>query len=193
MGSYAYFTALRVTHMPLWRADGVEFLYYWFHKCWGLASLGPLQMQDGCVSSTEYGTRFIQLAKDVRTHPLMVLLAFISNISLFSLGSSSIGQERLPFFYCVRAFYSVGSFVPFNGGKNFWLVMMVLRWWQSHHCPTGDCQKLWKGWLVVISVFSLYRRRGAGYDRLPEVTWEGLVEHAFINNDGPRNDAKTFV
>ncbi|CBI38113.3 unnamed protein product, partial [Vitis vinifera] len=26
MGSYAYFTALRVTHMPLWRADGVEFL-----------------------------------------------------------------------------------------------------------------------------------------------------------------------
>ena len=34
----------------------------------------------------------------VRTHPLMVLLAFISNISLLSLESSSFGQERLPFF-----------------------------------------------------------------------------------------------
>ena len=34
----------------------------------------------------------------VRTHPIIVLLAFISNISIFSLGSSSFGKERLPSF-----------------------------------------------------------------------------------------------
>ena len=34
----------------------------------------------------------------VRTHPPMVLLAFISNIFIFSLGPSSFGKECLPFF-----------------------------------------------------------------------------------------------
>ena len=101
----------------------------------------------------------------------------------------------LTFFYYVRAFYSARSFVPFNGGKTFWLVMMVLRGWQSHHYPVGGCQRLWEGWLAVIFVFSLCRRRGAGSDRLPKVTQEGPVEHAFssMNNDGPRNVVKTFV
>ena len=61
----------------------------------------------------------------VRTHPPIVLLVLLSNILIFSLGSFSLGMPT--FFYCVRAFYSAKSFVPFNGGKTFWLVMMVLR------------------------------------------------------------------
>ena len=117
--------------------------------------------------------------QEVRTHPPMVMLAFISNI-LFILSWVPLFWVRtLTFFHCVRTFYSIRSFVPLNCGKTFWLVMMVLRWWQSHHCPAGGCQKLWEGWLVVIPVFSLCRRWGVGCDRLPEVTQEGPVEHAF--------------
>lgn len=95
----------------------------------------------------------------------------------------------------MKAFYSVKSFIPFNGGKTFWLVMMVLRRWQSHHYPAGGCQKLWEGWLAVILVFSLCRRRGAGRDRLSEVTQEGPVKRAFnsMNNDGPRDAIKIFI
>ena len=125
----------------------------------------------------------------VRTHLPMVLLAFFSNVL-----SILFWVRTLTFFHCVRAFYSVRSSVPFNGGKTFWLVMMVLRWWQSHHCPVGSCQKLWEGWLAIIPVFSLYRRWGVGYDRLLEVTQERLVEHTSgsVDNDGLRFAAKTF-
>ena len=125
----------------------------------------------------------------VWTHPPMVLLA---SFLIFSL--SSFWVRKLTFFHCMRAFYSVRSSVPFNGGKTFWLVMMVLRWWQSHHCPLGGCHKLWEGWIVVILVFSLYRRRGVGCDRLLEVTQESPVEHAFgsVENDDLRFTAKAF-
>ena len=75
----------------------------------------------------------------VRTHPLMVLL---TSSLIFCLSSFQV--RALTFFHCVRAFYSVKSSVSFNGGKTFWLVMMVLRWWQSHHYPAGGCQKLWE-------------------------------------------------
>ena len=94
----------------------------------------------------------------------------------------------------MRAFYSVRSSIPFNGGKTFWLVMMVLRWWQSHHCPAGGHQKLWEGRLAVIPIFLLCRRRGVGCDRLLEVTQEGPVEHASgsVDNDGLRFTAKDF-
>ena len=125
----------------------------------------------------------------VRTHPPMVLLA---SFLIFSLSSFCVRQ--LTFFHCMRAFYSVKNSVPFNGGKTFWLVMMVLGWWQSHHCPPGGCQKLWEGWLIVISVFSLYRRRGIGCDKFPEVTQESPIEHASgsVDNDGLRFTAKDF-
>ena len=52
--------------------------------------------------------------------------------------------------------------------------MMVLGGWQSHHYPTGGCQRLLEGWFVVILVFSLCRRRRAGHGRLPEVTQESM-------------------
>ena len=128
-------------------------------------------------------------AQGVWTHPPMVLLA---SSLIFSL--SSLWVRELTFFHCMRAFYSVKSSVPFNGGKTFWLVMMVLRRWQSHHCLAGDCQKLWEGWLAVILVFSLCRRQGVGCDKLPEVTQESPVEHASgsVDNDGLRFAAKVF-
>ena len=128
----------------------------------------------------------------VQTHPPMVLLVLLSNVLMFSLGPF-LGM--LTFFDCVRAFYSARSFVPFNGGKTFWLVMMVLRWWQSHHYPAGDCQRLWEGWFAAILVFSLCRWRRAGGGKSPEVTQEGPVEHAFgkMNNDWPRDAVKTLV
>ena len=121
-------------------------------------------------------------------HPMVLLDSFL----IFSL--SSFWVRKLSFFHCMRAFYSVRSFVPFNGGKTFWLVMMVLRWWQSHHCPIGGCHKLWEGWIVVILVFSFYRRRGVGCDRLLEVTQESPVEHASgsVENDDLRFTAKAF-
>ena len=76
----------------------------------------------------------------VQTHSPMVLLVLLSSILMFFLGAFSLGM--LTFFDCVRAFYSARSFVHFNSGKTFWLVMMVLRWWQSHHYLVGDCQRL---------------------------------------------------
>ena len=44
-------------------------------------------------------------------------------------------------------------------------------------------------------LFALQAVRCVGCDRLPEVTQEGLVEHAFssTDNDGPRFATKTFV
>ena len=106
--------------------------------CWSLASPGPLQFPDGCASSTEDGTCFNQPTKDVRiggpNTPSDGFVSIFSNIL-----SILFWVRAFTFFHCVRAFYSVRSFVPFNGGKTFWLVMMVLRWWQSHHCPTGGC------------------------------------------------------
>ena len=129
----------------------------------------------------------------IQTHSPMVLLVLLSNILIFSLGPFCLGM--LTFFYCVRAFYNVRSFVSFNGGKTFWLVMMMLRWWQNHHYPAGGYQWLWEGWLAVILVFSLSKRRRAGGGRSPEVTQEGLVEHAFgkMNNDCPQDTIKTLV
>ena len=53
----------------------------------------------------------------VRTHPLMVLLAFISNISLFSLKSSIFGQERLPFFTVLGSFIVSGALSPLMVGR----------------------------------------------------------------------------
>ena len=75
----------------------------------------------------------------VWTHPPMVLLAFISNALCILFWVLLCWARTLTFFHCVRAFYSVRSSVSFNDGKTFWLIMMVLRWWQSHHCPTGGC------------------------------------------------------
>ena len=123
----------------------------------------------------------------------MVLLVLLSNILIFSLGPFCLGM--LTFFYCVRAFYNVRSFVSFNGGKTFWLVMMMLRWWQNHHYPVGGYQWLWEGWLAIILVFSLCRRRRAGGGKSLEVTQEGPVEHAFskMNNDCPQEAVKTLV
>ena len=115
------------------------------YLCWGLVLLGPLQLPDGRASSIEDNISFLWPAKDVRTGGPDTpsngfLLVLLSNILMFFLRPFSLGM--LTFFDCVRAFYSARSFVPFNGGKTFWLVMMVLRWWQSHHYPAGDCQRL---------------------------------------------------
>ena len=62
----------------------------------------------------------------VRTHPPMVLLVLLSNNLMFFMRPFSLGM--LTFFYYVGAFYSARSFVPFNGGMTFLLIMMVLRW-----------------------------------------------------------------
>ena len=75
----------------------------------------------------------------VRTYHPMVLLAFISNILIFSLGPSFFGKECLPSFIVWGPFIVSGALSPFNGGKTFWLVMMMLRWRQGHHYPAGDC------------------------------------------------------
>ena len=59
----------------------------------------------------------------VRTHSLMVLLAFYMVINLpFLLSEKAylLSSHGGPF-------YSVRSSIPFNGGKTFWLVMMALR------------------------------------------------------------------
>ena len=63
--------------------------------------------------------------------------------------------------------------------------MMVLGGWQRHHNPAGGCQRLLEGWFVIILVFSLCKRRRAGRGKLPKVTQEGPVEHAFgkMSND----------
>ena len=68
--------------------------------------------------------------------------------------------------------------------------MMVL----SHHCPISGCQILWRGWLAVIPVLSLYRRWNAGCDRLSEVTQYGPVESASgcVDQGGPHFTAKAF-
>ena len=45
----------------------------------------------------------------------------------------------------MRKPFIVSEALPlFNGGKIFWLVMMALRRWQSHHRSTGGCQKSWE-------------------------------------------------
>ena len=75
----------------------------------------------------------------VRTHLPMVLLAssLILNLSfLLSKKAYLLSLYEGPL-------YSVRSSVLFNGGKTFWLVMMALSWWHSHHCPVGSCQKSW--------------------------------------------------
>ena len=47
------------------------------------------------------------------------------------------------------------------------VVMMVLRGWQSHHYPAGGWQRLLGGWFAVTLVFSLYRRCRAGHLKRP--------------------------
>ena len=126
----------------------------------------------------------------VQTHHPMVLLAFSPIFNLSSLLSKKVYLLSL----YEGSLYSVRSSVPLNGGKTFWLVMMALRWWQSYHCPAGGCQKLWEGWLAIIPVLSLCRRRGVGCDRLPEVTQDSPVESVSgsVDKDGPGFEAKAF-
>ena len=72
--------------------------------------------------------------QDVRIHPPMVLLVIALMINLLLFAES----RKLTSLFAWEPFYSVRNFIPFNGGKTFWLVMMVLRRWQSHHRSTGD-------------------------------------------------------
>ena len=60
----------------------------------------------------------------VRTHPPMVLLAFISNILIFSLGPSSFGKESLPSFTVWGSFIVPGVLSLLMVGRLF-----GLSWW----------------------------------------------------------------
>ncbi|RVW35590.1 hypothetical protein CK203_112559 [Vitis vinifera] len=59
----------------------------------------------------------------------------------------------------------------------------------------GACQILWRGWLTVIPVLLLYRRRSAGCDRLSEVTQYGPVESASgsVGQDGLHFTGKLLI
>ena len=85
-------------------------------------------------------------AKDVRTGcPDTPSDGFVSHCSSDQSALFSKSKSLSPFLRMREPFSIVSEALPlFNGRKTFWLVMMALRQWQSHHRSASGCQKSWK-------------------------------------------------
>ena len=84
--------------------------------------------------------------KDVRTGcPDTPSDGFVSHCSGDHSALFSKSKSLPPFLRMRESFFIVSEALSlFNGRKTFWLVMMALKRWQSHHRSAGGYQKSWE-------------------------------------------------